>query len=300
MNTHIPHPEQLHPDALQLLKEHNFSIIEGGDGYNAEIVISPVSHSMTCDEVEKYPNLKYIVRTGVGTDNIDGIICGERSIEIINAPGSNAFAVAEYVVTMMLTLSRNIHLLSGELWKGGWRQPEFIGNDLKDNIVGLIGFGAIGQHLAKLLLSVGVERIVYYDKHLDDDPQIDERIVRLNLNEVLATAKLISIQIPLLPETKGFLSMKEFELMQKGSYLVNVSRGGVVNEDDLLTALNETILMGAAVDVFENEPNPRRDLIDHPKTICTPHVAGYSQSSQREMSMAPIRELIKRTESLDV
>ena len=236
-------------------------------------------------------NLKAISRVGIGIDNIDIETAERNKVKILNTPEEPAKAVAEYTLTLILNLLRNVHDLGNELKKSNWNRS--LGKSLSEVTVGLVGGGRVAKKLCKLLLSCGIKKINIYDViDLTKDPELDGPVINIcNFEECLQESDVVSLHVPLSKENKNMITRKEIELMKSDSFLINVSRGGLINEEDLLHSLNNGVIKGAALDVFENEPYKGK-LIECPNLICTPHIASSTNSVRKEMEEKACMNLI--------
>jgi (S)-sulfolactate dehydrogenase len=233
------------------------------------------------------PKCRIVGRLGVGLDNIDSVECGLRSIKVIPANGANALSVAEYVVTTALLLLRGSYLSSSLVAQGHWpRNALSKGREIQGKTIGLIGFGSIGQLTAQLAKNLGM-KVVAFDKEMTaSDPVFDElKVSFVELDALLAMSDVVSLHIPLLPSTKGLFDAKRLSLMKRNSILINTSRGGIIDEPALATALKETRLGGAALDVFDIEPLlASTHFMDCPNLVLTPHIAGVTEESNIRVS----------------
>ena len=236
-------------------------------------------------------NLKAISRVGIGIDNIDIETAERNKVKILNTPEEPAKAVAEYTLTLILNLLRNVHDLGNELKKSNWNR--FLGKSLSEVTVGLVGGGRVAKKLCKLLLSCGIKKINIYDViDLTKYPELNGPVINIcNFEECLQESDVVSLHVPLSKENKNMITRKEIGLMKSDSFLINVSRGGLINEEDLLHSLNNGVIKGAALDVFENEPYKGK-LIECPNLICTPHIASSTNSVRKEMEEKACMNLI--------
>nr|HMN62633.1 hydroxyacid dehydrogenase [Anaerolinea sp.] len=225
------------------------------------------------------PRLKVVGRAGIGVDNIDLAAAKSAGVTVVNSPLATTVTVAELALGMMLAMAREIPRADASIKGGKWLKKEFEGTELFGKTLGVIGFGRIGSTMAKRAAAFDMEVRAY-------DLLKDANETRLNggnpveLDELLAKADFISLHLPLTPDTKNMLNAETFAKMKDGVYLVNASRGGIVDEDALLEALNSGKVAGAALDVFAAEPPGVSPLISHPKVVCTPHVGAQTVEAQ--------------------
>jgi len=227
-------------------------------------------------------------RLGVGLDNIDLEACAARGIAVVPATGANALAVAEYVIATAMLLLRGAYRSTAEVAAGGWpRQALGNGREIGARTLGLIGFGSIGRHTARLARGVGM-RVVATDAMLEaSDPSFAEaNVTAVGLDELLATSDVVSLHVPLLAATRGLMDAARIAAMKPGAVLINTARGGIVDEAAVAAALRSGHLGGAALDVFEHEPL----AADHPFAGCpnlllTPHIAGVTAEANERVSL---------------
>ena len=286
---------EIHPEAIKLLKKngikayaHNNPVIAN----NTEAVFIRTYTKINHKFLKKYPNLKYILRAGVGLDNIDIRACESRRIQIFNSPGSNANATAELVISYMIMLCRKLDQQINSLKKGRWRQRKFLGEEIRNKAIGLIGCGASGRLLAEKLQSFGVKKIIGYDPFLSREALEKLGIRKVSLFYLLRNSDFISLHLPLLPETRNLIAKKEFSLMKKKAFIINTSRGEIVNEDDLIKALKNGEISGAALDVFKNEPEINREFFSIPNVIATPHIGSFTKEADQAMSLGAVQNFL--------
>ena len=250
----------------------------------ADALVVRSATSIASGMIESAPELKVIGRAGVGIDNVDVEAATARGIAVYNAPGGNTIAAAEMTMALMLSLIRKIPAAERSVRDGLWDRAVFKGNELAGGTLGLIGAGRIGGEVAKRCQAFGMDRIVY-DPYLTEEraTEIDVRLV--DLDDVLGAADVISIHVPLTDETRGLLGDEAFSRMKNGVFVINASRGGVIDEPSLARALGGGEIAGAALDVYEHEPLPDDSpLRDAPNLILTPHLAGSTAEAQVEVA----------------
>jgi (S)-sulfolactate dehydrogenase len=233
------------------------------------------------------PRLKVVGRLGVGLDNIDLPGCKVRNVEVIPATGANALAVAEYVIATAMMLLRGTYTSSAAVAGGKWpRGPLSNGREISGKVLGVVGFGGIGQLTAKLAQGLGMSVI-------GSDPMIDANapiwkaagVTRRSLDELIAESDVVSLHIPLVAETRNLIGAAALKKMKAGAVLINSARGGIVDEAALAAALKEKRLGGAALDVFDDEPlKAASPFVDCPNLILTPHIAGVTAESNVRVS----------------
>jgi (S)-sulfolactate dehydrogenase len=232
------------------------------------------------------PALRLVGRLGVGLDNIDLPACRARGIEVIPATGANDLAVAEYVITAALVLLRRAWFATPAMAEGAWPRMQLIGRELSGQVLGLVGFGAIARLTAAKAAALGMQ-VLAYDPHLPPDHPAWAGVASMGLDALLAAADVVSLHVPLTDETRGMLGADALAAMRPDAILINAARGGVVDEDAVITALRAGTLGGAALDVFTAEPlTPAQGarFAGVPNLILTPHIAGVTEQSNGRVS----------------
>ncbi len=233
------------------------------------------------------PQLKVVGRLGVGLDNIDMLQCKSRGIEVIPATGANALAVAEYVIAAALILLRGAYSSTEAVAAGKWPRAALAsGRELAGKTLGVIGFGQIGQLTGRLARALGM-KVIGFDAMIPTEHPMwsAERTAARKFDEVLRDADVISIHVPLTPATRGLIDAGRLALMKADAVLINTSRGEIVNEAALATALKSGKLGGAALDVFDHEPLAAGSpLAGCPHLLLTPHIAGVTRESNVRVS----------------
>lgn len=233
------------------------------------------------------PRLKVVGRLGVGLDNIDVGACRDRKIEVIPATGANARAVAEYVIATSLMLLRGAYVATTEVAAGSWPRTAYSnGLEAEHRTLGIIGFGGIGQLTARLTRGIGMD-VAAFDPMLPADSAVwkETGVRRLELDALLAASDVVTLHIPLTPDTRNLFDARRIAAMKAGSILINTARGGIVDEAALAAALKSGQLRGAAIDVFDQEPvKGGGALADAPNLILTPHIAGLTEEANVRVS----------------
>ena len=257
-----------------------------------EMILVRSATTVRKEVIDACPHLKLIGRGGVGMDNIDVAYAREKGITVINTPASSSQSVAELVMGHLFSMSRFLNDSYKNMEHGDFatlKKNYAKGIELRGKTLGIIGFGRIGKALASYALGAGME-VIAIDKKTEPcdikipigkDQSVNYTITpTASLNNVLGSLDFISIHVPKQNDGSAVISAKEFALMKKGVRIVNAARGGVVNEIDLLEALDHGNVAGIALDVFENEPNPNPSLLNHPKIACTPHIGAATVEAQ--------------------
>ncbi len=300
MQIQIVEADEIHSQAIALLKKAGHKVLIGklpeASKKNVEVIFIRTYTQADSNFLKSYPNLKYLLRAGVGLDNIDLDYCNNQKITVLNSPGANANAVAEMVVAQMIFLLRHFSEQSSLLYQKKWRNRKYIGTEISGKTIGLVGCGAIGRLVANKLANFQVKTILGYDPFLGKEDLMKSQIMKVELKAVIQQADLISLHLPLNKQTANLFTLAQFKLMKQSSYIINTSRGGIINETDLIDALKKGIISGAALDVFENEPHPRPELLELRNVILTPHLAGFTNEADKEMSLIPARRFLALTE----
>jgi D-3-phosphoglycerate dehydrogenase len=236
-------------------------------------------------------SLRVIVRYGVGIDRVDLEAAREKGIIVSNTPGANAASVAELALGMMLMLARQIPTAQKLLREGEW--PRLPGITLANKTIGIIGLGAIGKQLARRLSAFGC-RLIASDPYPDIPFAKQHHIDLVDLDALISSSDVISLHVPVLPETRGMVDKAFIARMKPGAFLINTSRGEIVDESALLKGLDSGRIRGAALDAFQKEP-PDRDnpLLSHSRVICTPHLGAQTDGSTNNMGEMALNECLR-------
>lgn len=256
---------------------------------NADALIVRNRTKVTAEMLKAAPQLKVVGRLGVGLDNIDTAACKASGVAVIPATGANALAVAEYVIGTAMVLLRGTYLSTTEVTAGQWPRPRLSnGRETAGKVLGLIGFGGIGQLTAKLATALGMQVIAHDPMVADNAPVWAEYGVgNRGIDDLIAQSDVVSLHIPLTDATRGMFNAERIARMKAGAVLVNTARGGIVDEGAVAQALIDGRLAGAALDVFDVEPLPAgTSLAAAPNLILTPHIGGVTvESNDRVSSM---------------
>ncbi|MDM5329300.1 hydroxyacid dehydrogenase [Neobacillus sp. CF12] len=245
--------------------------------------------------------LKVIGRLGVGLDNIDLQAANQQKVKIVSAQNANSISVAEYVMSAILNANRSLSIAAEDVNLGNWNRQRFTGNEIYGKTLGLVGTGDIGHRIAKRALAFGM-KVVGYDPYLHDlsFPFVETGIEKIPFHQLLLESDFISIHTPLTLETRSMFSSPEFNLMKKEAFLINTSRGGIVNEHALLEAVESGEITGAYLDVLDKEPvEPDHFLLNNKRIIITPHIAGLTTESQERVTNMICEEVVKVLKGMD-
>lgn len=257
--------------------------------YHALIVRSETK--VTAAVIEAGKNLTVIARAGIGVDNIDLDAATTAGIAVVNAPTGNTVAAAEHTMALMLALSRNIPSAHQSMKEGQWRRNAFMGIEVRNKTLGVVGLGRVGSEVARRALSFGM-RLVAYDPFVAPDYARRLSVELLSLEDLLSEADFITLHTPLTDSSRHLIGTKEFSQMRPSARLINVARGELIDEKALLEALESDKLAGVALDVFEKEPPGPSPLLDHPKVVVTPHLGASTQEAQREVAVEAAEQVL--------
>lgn len=248
-----------------------------------DVVVVRSATKITRPVIEAGKNLKLIIRAGIGLDNIDVAAAKEKGIEVANTPAATSISVAEHTLGLMLGAVRHHGPANLSMKQHKWEKKAFTGTELYGKTLGIIGFGRIGREVAKRALAFGMNILAYDVVEIKTDLPVKQ----VPLEELLKQADIITLHVPKTP--RPILGEAEFALMKEGVVIVNVARGGVVDEKALLQALNSGKVKAAALDVFEKEPPEDFTLIDHPKVTATPHLGASAEEGQKRAGLEVVR-----------
>ncbi|HAT4274914.1 TPA: 3-phosphoglycerate dehydrogenase [Clostridium perfringens] len=229
------------------------------------------------DEAIKGGKLKLIIRGGVGLDNIDVKYAEQNGIKVRNTPNASSSSVAEIILAHMFSLARFLNQSNITMKAGLWKKKEYVGVELEGKTLGIIGMGRIGSELAKKCTALGM-KIIYFD--LMDIKNIDNNYRKVEFDELLRESDFISINIS---GTKSIIGSEELKKVKKGAFIINTSRGKALDEDAIITSLNDGTLGGVGLDVFLEEPSKNLELINHPKVSLTPHIGASTKEAQMKI-----------------
>ncbi len=247
---------------------------------------------VTKDVIDKANNLKIIARAGVGVDNIDLDAATQKGIMVVNSPESTSITVAEHTMGLLLSMARKLSIADKSVKEGKWEKKKFMGVELRNKTLGVIGMGRIGSQVVNRCKAFEMDAIAY-DPYLPEEVANQMGVELTDLETVLKKADFITIHVPLTPETKHLISHNEFEIMKEGTFITNCARGGIIDEDALYEALKNNKIGGAALDVYEDEP-PAEDskLFELDNIVLTPHIAASTKEAQRDAAIIVADEII--------
>lgn len=224
-------------------------------------------------------SLRVIGRAGVGVDNIDVAAATEAGITVVNAPTANTIAAAELTVGLMYAVARNVAAADASLRRGEWRRAQFMGHELRGRTLGIVGLGKIGLAVAARALAMEM-RLIGSDPYVDRATAASYGVELVELEHLLQAADVITLHAPLNDQTRGMIGEQQLARTKPGALLINVARGGLVDEAALAAALRDGRLGGAAVDVYAHEPPTDSPLMGAPNTVLTPHLGASTTEAQ--------------------
>ncbi len=246
---------------------------------------------MTEDIIEAADNLKVIGRAGSGLDNVDKNAASKKGVVVMNTPGGNTITTAEHAFSMILSLARNIPQATASMKANKWEKKKFIGVELFNKTLGIVGIGAIGSQVARM--AQGLEmNVLAFDPFLSSEKAADMGVEKVELDELFKRADVITIHTPLTNETKYIVNKETIGTMKPGVRIVNCARGGIINEKDLAEAIISGKVAGAALDVFETEPPEGNPLVGMDQVICTPHLGASTTEAQENVAIKVAEQIV--------
>ncbi|KAF3425552.1 hypothetical protein E2986_04172 [Frieseomelitta varia] len=261
---------------------------------NHEGLIVRSETKVTNEVISRCPKIRVIGRAGTGVDNIDLQAATRKGVIVLNTPGANSISACELTCTLICSLARNVPQAVQSLKEGRWDRALYMGFELSGKTLAIIGMGRIGREVARRMQAFGM-KVVAFDPLLTQQAAEQIGVAKLSLDEIWSIADYITVHTPLTPETKNLINAKTLENCKQGVYIINVARGGIVNEEALLNALESGRCAGAALDVFNEEP-PKHpitlELIAHPKVIATPHLGASTEEAQQRVAEEMAQQFI--------
>ena len=293
--------DSLSPRGVEVLERAGFSVtvktklskeelLQEIPNYEALIVRSATK--VTKEVIEAGGRLRIIGRAGTGLDNVDSEAATRRGIVVMNTPGGNTITTAEHTMSMIAAMSRRIPQATGSMKAGKWEKNRFMGTELYNKTLGLVGMGQIGSYVAKLAQGWSMH-VIGYDPYLSLERAQKMGIEVVELNELFHRADVISVHTPLTNETKGIINAEAIKKMKDGVMIVNCARGGIIHEEDLCEALKANKVAAAAFDVFEKEPvNPDHPLLALENFVCTPHIGASTEEAQENVAVGIAEQFV--------
>jgi len=293
--------DSLSPRGVEVLERAGFSVtvktklskeelLQEISNYEALIVRSATK--VTKEVIEAGGRLRIIGRAGTGLDNVDSEAATRRGIVVMNTPGGNTITTAEHTMSMIAAMSRRIPQATGSMKAGKWEKNRFMGTELYNKTLGLVGMGQIGSYVAKLAQGWSMH-VIGYDPYLSLERAQKMGIEVVELHELFHRADVISVHTPLTNETKGIINAEAIKKMKDGVMIVNCARGGIIHEEDLCEALKANKVAAAAFDVFEKEPvNPDHPLLALENFVCTPHIGASTEEAQENVAVGIAEQFV--------
>ena len=293
--------DSLSPKGVEVLERAGFSVavktklskeelLKEIGNYEALIVRS--STKVTKEVIEAGNRLRIVGRAGTGLDNVDTEAATRRGIVVMNTPGGNTITTAEHTMSMIAAMSRKIPQATQSMKAGKWEKNKFMGSELYNKTLGLVGLGQIGSYVTKLAQGWSMN-VIGYDPYLAVDRAKKMGIEVVELDELFHRADVISVHTPLTNETRGIINAQAMAKMKDGVMIVNCARGGIINEQDLCEALQSGKVAAASFDVFEQEPvDPKHSLLSLDNFICTPHIGASTEEAQENVAIGIAEQFV--------
>jgi D-3-phosphoglycerate dehydrogenase len=278
---------QFEVDEKTDLKEDQLISIIG----NYDALLVRIGTEVTAKVIEAGKNLKFIGRAGAGVDNIDMDAATRKGIIVANAPEGNTLAATEHTMAMMLSLARNIPQATASLKKKEWKRSRFMGVELNEKTLGILGLGRIGREVSKRATALGMH-IVGYDPFIGKEKAAQFGVDSMSVEELFKVSDVITVHTPLIKETKHLINAKSIATMKDGVRIINCARGGIIDEKALYDAIKSGKVAGAALDVFEEEPPLQSPLLDLEQVIVTPHLGASTVEAQTNVAVSIAKQCI--------
>jgi D-3-phosphoglycerate dehydrogenase len=249
---------------------------------------------ITKEVLDHATKAKIIARVGVGLDNIDTVEAQKKNIEVINAGEASVNAVSELVIGLMLSLSRNIPNANIATKQVKWIKKDLMGVELKGKYLGIIGLGKIGRNVARLARGLRMNLIGYDVVPIDKTFAQEVSLITTDIKTLIESSDYITCHVPFTEQTKHLINKEMLSIMKNGSYLINTSRGEVIDEQALIECLKDKRIGGAALDVYEKEPPTNKELLELDNLICTPHIGAQTKEGQELASAVIAEKIIQR------
>ncbi|GIW06453.1 MAG: phosphoglycerate dehydrogenase [Dehalococcoidia bacterium] len=277
-------------DVDVITKQTPEQLIQRIPAYDALVVRSETK--VTAPVIEAGTRLRAIGRAGVGVDNIDVEAATRKGITVVNAPTGNTIAATEHTIALLLALARNVPQAHMALKQGRWDRAKFTGVELRNKVLGVIGLGKIGSEVARR--AIGLEmRVIGYDPFVSEDHARNLGVEVADFDTVLRMADFLTVHIPLSSETRSLIGEKQLAMMKPTARIINVARGGIIDEEALYRAVEEGRIAGAAIDVFSQEPTTDNILIKSDKIIVTPHLGASTEEAQVQVAVDVAEQIVE-------
>ncbi|MBW1979818.1 MAG: phosphoglycerate dehydrogenase [Deltaproteobacteria bacterium] len=291
----------LHPEGVKIFQQSNSIDVEVHDRIDAgelydrigefDGVVVRSASKIDRSVLERALRLRVVGRAGIGVDNIDIDAATERGVLVMNTPGANAMAAAEHTMALMLAVSRHIPQANQSIREGKWEKKKFVGTELHNHVLGIIGLGRIGAIVAHRAQCMKM-RVLAYDPYISSDVAAKLGVEMVPLDELFRQADYVSLHAPLTKETANLIDRDAFEKMKPGVRIINCARGGLLDEEALYEALEKGKVAGAALDVFSQEPPIDNPLLRLPQVVATPHLGASSAQAQINVARAIAGQIV--------
>lgn len=246
---------------------------------------------VTADVLEAAKHLRIVGRAGIGVDNVDIPAATEHGVVVVNTPEGNNITTAEHAIALMVSLARHIPQATASMKAGKWEKKKFQGMELYNRTLGVLGAGNIGRFVVSRAKGLGM-RVIVHDPYLTQEAAARLEVERVELDEMMSRADVVTVHVPKTKETTGILGADEFAKAKPGLIVINAARGGIVDEKALLAALESGQVGAAGLDVFVEEPPPEgHPLVNHPNVICTPHLGASTEQAQINVAVAVAEQI---------
>jgi D-3-phosphoglycerate dehydrogenase len=266
-------------ELIKILGDYDALLVRSGTDVNAKVI-------------EAGKKLKFIGRAGVGVDNIDVDAATRKGIIVANAPEGNTLAATEHTMAMMLSLARNIPQANASLKKKEWKRSRFMGNEMNEKVLGIVGFGRIGRELAKRAIAMDM-KVIAYDPFITKERAAQLGVEMMSMADLFKAADVITVHTPLIPETRHIINEKSIATMKDGVRIINCARGGIIDEKALYEAAKSGKVAGAALDVFETEPPTDSPLLTLDNIIVTPHLGASTVEAQLNVAVSVAKQCVE-------
>lgn len=285
--------EELSPATIEALgPDFDVRVVDGTDRpalleavHSASAILVRSATQVDAEVLAAAPNLKVIARAGVGLDNVDIKAATAAGVMVVNAPTSNIISAAELTCGHILSLARHIPAAHAALAEGKWKRSAYTGTELFEKTIGIIGLGRIGALIAERMKAFGT-KVVAYDPYVTSARAQQLGVQLLSLDELIETSDFITIHMPKTPETTGMIGTAQLKAMKPTAYVINVARGGLIDEEALYEALTNNVIAGAGLDVFVSEPPTGSPLLGLPNVITTPHLGASTDEAQEKAGIS--------------
>jgi D-3-phosphoglycerate dehydrogenase len=266
-----------------------------GDLVEADALVVRSATKVTAALIAGAPRLRVVARAGTGVDNVDVPAASARGIVVMNAPGANSVSVAELTMSLILALARHVPAADAAMKQGKWEKKKFLGEEVRDKTLGLVGLGRIGLEVARRAAAFNM-RIIAHDPFINEQVAQDMGVELVSMDDVFARADYVSLHMPSTPQTRRLVNAERLARAKKGIRIVNTARGDLIDEQALADAIESGQVGGAGLDVFEKEPTIDHRLQQLPQVIATPHIAASTREGQELVGVetaAALRDFLK-------